>query len=660
MHTAFGPWATTMHTSPNVQLSTFWKRRLTKLPDVGRCRSRVGRSTALVLLCSALLVCAMPTLRPMILQAEPIQPNALAAKAVKQSEEAEERTVRGTVTDEAGRPISGADVWLPLNREEQPEKRRSLHRKTDGQGRFELTLPEGWARGWWTQTAPMMLWAYAPGREIGVANAFSALFVDPAEAEEVVVQLAEASDMSFRILDPEGRPLQGVRVESSSFPISNDRGTLPPELEPHVSGVSDAAGRVRLPSLPETATERLLVTSNAFGVQIVKPSLEIRVNELTIRLRPAGRVEGRIVAQRPEWARGVRIRLTTLPEKADDPNAPQGTAQLVSDDEGRFTVPAIAAGSMKVYAYVPAYLPVRPRVPYPMEVAAEADGATTLEIPLERAVRIRGVVRVKGTNEPVSRARIAVQYGDLYQTDDPPFRVTDQQGRFEAWILSGSIRTHLSGLPEQFVHVGPVERDQHEIPAGMEEFELPPIEVVPARSQRGRILDEHDRPVANVKISARAPARTWTSASYGESNERGEFTLKRLPPQDVELLYLIAVNGQQAARARVEQADPLLLRVRSEAIAVAKIPRKPPADLYLEADFFQTPLRDSLQYLEDLSRVKLIISDEARAQGFPFDAPISLEQAGPLGAVLDAMLKPLNFSYEVRGGAIVILPKSGD
>ena len=73
---------------------------------------------------------------------------------------------------------------------------------------------------------------------------------------------------------------------------------------------------------------------------------------------------------------------------------------VTTGPDGSFVIPAIAAGKLAIGTQVDEALPVRPRIPVDLDVPF---GQTTrVDIPLEKAVRVRGVIRVKGTGDPVA------------------------------------------------------------------------------------------------------------------------------------------------------------------------------------------------------------------------------------------------------------------
>jgi len=63
MNRPFGPWATAACGGANVQLSTFWRRRLTRLPAASRSSLVLTRPAAALLVAVTLVMGGLPTLR---------------------------------------------------------------------------------------------------------------------------------------------------------------------------------------------------------------------------------------------------------------------------------------------------------------------------------------------------------------------------------------------------------------------------------------------------------------------------------------------------------------------------------------------------------------------------------------------------------------------
>ena len=129
---------------------------------------------------------------------------------------------------------------------------------------------------------------------------------------------------------------------------------IPDGLKTFVGGRTDAEGRVRLPAL---ARDRLLyvrITTNDYGVQ--RQQFRVKASEpaeRTVYLRPVCRLEGRVIAEKPEWAHGKRFLFTTEKpfsptERGRPPWPTEGIADVTTDKEGRFVVPTIAEGRLRM------------------------------------------------------------------------------------------------------------------------------------------------------------------------------------------------------------------------------------------------------------------------------------------------------------------------
>jgi hypothetical protein len=62
MNNSFGPWSTAMNTGADVQLSTFWKRRMAMLPVLCESAPRTSRRVMLLIVVPAAATIALPTL----------------------------------------------------------------------------------------------------------------------------------------------------------------------------------------------------------------------------------------------------------------------------------------------------------------------------------------------------------------------------------------------------------------------------------------------------------------------------------------------------------------------------------------------------------------------------------------------------------------------
>lgn len=168
--------------------------------------------------------------------------------------------------------------------------------------------------------------------------------------------------------------------------------------------------------------------------------------------------------------------MSAQPPQGDaDPYGSFATAHVVSDDEGRFVVPAIAEGGGLVQVEIDQDLPYRAK-PQPFFVANP--DPTRVEIRILPVVRVEGIVRAERTGQPVAGAVLFL---------DGKHITTDAQGKFAALVLPGDLYVELTRDPDgwRLSAVGadkthPVSggvANTYSVPEGVKQFDLPPLEV---------------------------------------------------------------------------------------------------------------------------------------------------------------------------------------
>ncbi len=172
------------------------------------------------------------------------------------------KAITGRVLDARGGPIAGAQVWLQANFDDTD--RSTARATTDAQGRYTLVLPDVWF-----QTPPhqrsSVVWAYAADHQIATANSYKALL--SAEPEPVDLTLGPATDTTFVVMGPDGRPLAGAVVEPYHFKTPRAYEFPPRTMLPLMRAITDDAGRARLPALPREGLRAIQVTSEALGAR---------------------------------------------------------------------------------------------------------------------------------------------------------------------------------------------------------------------------------------------------------------------------------------------------------------------------------------------------------------------------------------------------------
>ena len=494
------------------------------------------------------------------------------------------KTVHGKVVDEKGEPIADADVWMTTW--DPADWRPPTHATSNTEGRFILPVgpcdPDAEVS---SSYQPGMLWAYATGYQLGTGQSGNQLA--GIDKSDVVIRLGQAVDRPFVVLGPDGQPRAGALVEPNEY----SAWTIPKEVRSHIAlrtapGASSRRG-VRRDELRSVCviTQDLGIQTQGLGEEIIPHGwLGVLPEGQPIRLRQGGRIVGHVTAEKPEWTRGVRIFLNTasqtpqfLPPRhpqhgAETPSWTHGFADVVSNEKGEFLVPAMAAGELTFDAYVDPKLPVLPRIPDYTDftghraVYVRPGETTKLEIPLVRAVAVHGSVVAKETGRPIAARLIQIGYGPKFVRS--LYRLSDAQGKFAASVLPGRIQIWAIGPPSALLppdgHIQFGASPEYEVPENVREFNAPPLVLVPTKSIAGRLIDEHDRPVANM--AGWIQLGDWCHG-YLQSNAKGEFTLKGVATTiDMAkgVIYQASLwNGKsEEMDATVVQAAPLVLRLQ--------------------------------------------------------------------------------------------------
>ncbi|HEX7446783.1 MAG TPA: M56 family metallopeptidase [Pirellulales bacterium] len=229
-------------------LSTFWRRRMTMLVSTRQCSPRLSRGTCLGIASAALLACLLPTFRhaPAQAQTDVNQSQAPPPKKVSVTTEPHSPaigesqvstypvTISGVARNEKGEPIAKAKVYLlsPLYEDFRrvaetttdvngqyafhetplPVARPERNAAGTAQGSFEvLGVAEGYAFAWRPRKA--LIVAPRPKRDnlLPAGDLPQRFWLnDPIELD---LKFSAAASITGRIVDEQGRPVVGVKVE---------------------------------------------------------------------------------------------------------------------------------------------------------------------------------------------------------------------------------------------------------------------------------------------------------------------------------------------------------------------------------------------------------------------------------------------------------------
>jgi uncharacterized GH25 family protein len=526
------------------------------------------------------------------------------------------RPLAGVVVDAAGKPAAGAEVWLigdsPWGKVDVYERAT-----TDAGGRFRVTIPGRWFDTVRTIYHHVALVAYKPGHCLA-ALAFGHQWQPPAADARLV--LGPPASAAVQIRAPDGKPVAGARVdltailcdkvqttvsaayahelagqdqtEGQATPLGYAAGKatvlLPEGLRRKLTGVTDARGNVSAPGVSSTENFGITVVSEAFGTQqailnrafLSKGPAPQFPSVFT--LRPAGKLTGRLAAEKPEAVRGVVVTVTSQSNVRSPVEALHhtGRAVVIMDAEGRFEVPALAEGAVAVHVAFARGSALRAR---PLNAAVQLKAGETVRVELTAvpAVRVKGLVRESGSGRPL--AGVFVEVGDTSGTDRETVE-TDAAGRFVSHVLPGDV--YVNPLPPRPYRRVPVRvapgqsMPGNSVPAGVAEHELPPVELVRGITVRGNVVDDTGKPVAGAAVLLLAGARQQQGNAFWweqdaravTADERGDFVIEGLDPRLA--VQLQARHGRaftdKSVDLRPGETGPVTVRVsKAHAVALA-------------------------------------------------------------------------------------------
>ncbi len=479
------------------------------------------------------------------------KPPAEKEKKSAKGDFAAAKIIRGSVVDQAGKPVAQAKLCLPAGY----HPKRVVLATANEAGQFELKVPTTWleedATRYWTT-----LWGYAPGFSFGSANVYEIVM---GNANELVVKivLPPQETTSFKILTPNGDPVRNVLVQPHYYITPFATEYVPEEFLKLIASRTNAEGIATFSALQKKHFVSIQVVSEAFGDQKIPvnhPPLEaIR----TIRLRAPGRIEGKLIADKPEWVRGVRVSVEVGTERT----IPDGIAEVFTDNEGRYVVPAIASGGpVRFYVGVDKALPVRPR--YLDTVNLKGGETMRMDIPLVSTVLVHGIVQWKTSGKPIPNAEVWVQNDRSRQREVVK---TNENGYYGARLLPGPGNIGVEvDLPNKDWLICPPALTQKfplEIPEGAREFEFPKIEVIQSRNLSGTLVGEKNEPGSEIQILARHQGHYYGPAGRGmaRTDAAGRFTIK--VPENMETTFeAYDEKTSQRLPATVVQKNPLIVR----------------------------------------------------------------------------------------------------
>ncbi|MDB5345622.1 MAG: blaR1 8 [Schlesneria sp.] len=504
---------------------------------------------------------------------KPAEDNAETAKPLE-----DEIVITGRVTDMRGDPIAKALVVYTLGYDPSTAKPHTLKDETDRNGAFRLAIkksdiPTGLKLG------PMgTVWAWSKGYAIGAACFDGSVDLKAgAQGKPVSIQLPNSSQSVFVVKTETGAPLAGatvipklVRVPNGTDPIDGYFGLydrLPDVLLDNARRVTDATGRVVIDIVPRSRFHELEVHSKSHGTQSMR--LTASTAEEILPMRAVSSVSGQLVDGPIEWMRGVRLYLVTSERETE------GQAEVVTDQNGSFHIPALATGTLRISAHRDPQQPWRLVFGDQMRIAPGGEIDLTLRV--AKGIPVTGRLVIQGGGEPVSQASISVNSGSLANSNTC---TTDERGEFQTFVVPGdkadiqviNLSTHPGLTYPPRVH------SRFTIPKDVDSFRIPDIEIPKAKAWTGRLIDQSGQPIAGKYVQAFDRATLQESPDRIYNQERlihpvrtdadGAFKLvlrdDQIPNRWSALIKWDKEpgNAEDSLPAEIDSVDPLVLRVK--------------------------------------------------------------------------------------------------
>lgn len=484
-----------------------------------------------------------------------------APKAQPERPKATPSPIHARVVDVQGKPVEGVEVLVfQLN---QPV----VKVKTDQDGRVVLAQPQA------NKSFSLM----ARGRETvaGVTHYAPIPLKGGTAQDPLVLTLTPLTHkVAGSVVDPQGRPIAGVRVtgrglnyEESNFFLR--RQYLEAEGDPLGSGVSDAEGLFTLTLPAETN-----VTLAFRHPRWVSPRIDVAEDEKSIdpvTLQPAGSITGWVRDREtgaPVAGAGVGAQLLDSPSLT---NGEGGGA--VSDAQGKFIIESLEEG---VYNVCLGQVPGRPRATARAVAAIRVRSGeeTPAELKVFDGIPLQGVVIDAMTTQPLPDVLVC-GHGPAHPLPGNSMHASysDERGQFTFFVPPGEhfvsllisdaamwrsrLGTSTVTVPENgkvapIRLVGPVpERPYVDMPGRVRTTITTSVgrvtrilsssssrRVVPeGRTVIGKVLDAEGGPLAGATIAARiVTEHSSNTVSTVVSDREGSFIAKGLPRGEVTMI----------------------------------------------------------------------------------------------------------------------------
>jgi RNA polymerase sigma factor (sigma-70 family) len=359
---------------------------------------------ALALLGFGLASVPAQTAADVLPQDDPVPPIAKAVQAPPAAQAQEgERKLRVVVLDSDGKPLSDANVLASIWTKEKGVKNNRNY-QTDANGVAHVELPKTFyiVRLWTSKEPFATMFANWEQNELASGRGFPA---------EYTVRLETAVTAGGRIVDEQGKPIAGARVQvtmnNDLKPAHSDgRARYQTSLaNGNGSSMTDAQGRWRIsnvPSHPKIELGLLIshpdyVSDEAWGGLQKSAGVTtamLREGTATVTLKRGVILHGRVTDPAGKPIKDANV------IQGDDPYSAWVTSKFATDAEGKFRLPALAPGERTLTVMAPGWAPQMRKVSLKMGLAPQ-----DFRMEAGKPIRLR-IVNAAG--KPIPKASVSI------------------------------------------------------------------------------------------------------------------------------------------------------------------------------------------------------------------------------------------------------------
>jgi RNA polymerase sigma factor (sigma-70 family) len=341
------------------------------------------------------------------------------------------------------------------------------------------------------------------------------------ETSNIIMKLPKPATISGIVSDKSDKPILGAEAVIAFFSFDsaldfNGNSFLQGGLVPNSRIRTDSDGKFAFRNLPEGVKVRIEVTGQGYTKEI-KNSISAGTEGITIRLKPEGRIEGRITyGDTGKPAEGIQIYAPSIADRNDYGNA-------ITDANGQYVISNLKAGQYNVLLQ-PGYAEWTTIIAVEGVKVTEGQTIKDVNLTLIKGGIINGKVIDKDTNEPISG-----QWIDINDRSQPgpdfSFPIySGKDGTFQFRATPGKVKVY-TNMPQQgYEPVSPMEKIVDVVEGGTVTDVNFEFQKVKTFTVKGTVFTPDGDPVAGAII---ADAWEWYR-QIAVSDKDGKFTISGL------------------------------------------------------------------------------------------------------------------------------------